>query len=196
MLIFFLSSDWTEWFRYSLLILSSALCVLFLIFFRDPERVPPTEERIILAPADGKIIKVEEETDEQYPGGRGILISIFMSVWNVHVNRAPITGRVTSKAYKKGKFVPAFKDEASRQNEQCGLVIENDGKSILIRQISGILARRIITYPGEGDDVRMGERIGMILFGSRLDIFMPLDCKIRVCCDEKTQAGKTILGVL
>ncbi len=195
-ILLLISPEWKAWTRFSLLFLNCALFILFLVFFRDPEREPPVGNGLVLAPADGRIIKVEERTDENIPGGRGVLISIFMSLWNVHVNRAPVTGKVTGREYRKGKFLPAFKDEASRQNEQCGLVIEKDGKSILVRQISGILARRIITYPAEGDLVRIGERIGIILFGSRLDVFLPPDCEVRVSCGEKTLAGETILGII
>jgi len=187
--------DWTSWARYTVILCGLGLVGIFLIFFRDPERVSPDDGDYVLAPADGRIIRIADETDEAFPEKR-ILISIFMSLWNVHVNRFPISGRVTKKDYKKGKFLPAFKDEAPHRNEQCSMIIENNGKSVLLRQISGILARRIITYPEEGDLVTRGERLGMILFGSRLDLLLPPDCEVRVSHGERTIAGQTIMGVL
>jgi phosphatidylserine decarboxylase len=190
-----ITRDWAPWARASALLFCVSLLILFLIFFRDPERTPPAEEGSILAPADGRIIRVSEATDEALPGETRILVSIFMSIWNVHVNRAPITGEVIRKWYRPGRFVPAFRDEASSQNEQCSLLIAQGDRSILLRQISGVIARRIITYPEEGDRVVRGERFGMILFGSRLDILLPVDSRIRVSVGEKTVAGQTVLGV-
>jgi phosphatidylserine decarboxylase len=187
--------DWTGWARYAVILCGFGLLGLFLVFFRDPERVPPDDGDYILAPADGRIIRIADETDEAFPEKR-ILISIFMSLWNVHVNRFPISGKVMKKDYKKGEFLPAFTNEAPRRNEQCSIIIENNGKSVLLRQISGILARRIITYPEEGDQVTRGERLGMILFGSRLDLLLPPGCEVRVSHGERTIAGQTIMGVL
>jgi len=194
-LTFVITLDWTSWARYPVIMCGLAQVVLFLTFFRDPERAPPVGKDCILAPADGKVVRIAEESDEAFPERRGVLISTFMSLWDVHVNRVPISGKVTKKVYRRGKFLPAFRDEASRQNEQCSLIIENEGRAVLLRQISGILARRIITYPEEGDLVMKGERLGMILFGSRLDLLLPPDCEVKVSHGERTIAGKTVMGV-
>jgi phosphatidylserine decarboxylase len=190
-----ITMDWTNWARYPVILSGVVLFLLFLQFFRDPERISPSESGLILAPADGRIIKVSEETDDVYPGKHGVLISIFMSLWNVHVNRVPFSGKVTRKNYQPGRFLPAFKNEASQQNEQCSLIIETDGQSVLLRQVSGILARRIITYPKEGDSVKRGERLGMILFGSRLDLIVPSETKVMISHGDKTIAGKTVVGI-
>jgi phosphatidylserine decarboxylase len=189
------TTNWPKWLRYPVVSSPILLLAMFITFFRDPERSPPGEEGLILAPADGKIIRVSEEVEDSLPGGRCILISIFMSIWNVHINRIPVSGEVIRREYRAGKFLPAYRDEASRRNEQCSLVIEHEDKTVILRQVAGILARRIITYPKEGDHVKRGERLGMVLFGSRLDLFIPMECKVKISCGEKTVAGKTIIGV-
>jgi len=191
-----LTEEWAAWVRYPSVLISCSLFLLFLIFFRDPKTNSVTTANQIISPADGVVIKIAEGTSEFFPGERGILISIFMSVWNVHINRVPMSGKVTRKVYRPGRFIPAFKDDAPDENEQCSLVIEGDGGKILVKQISGILARKIITYPEEGQMLEKGDRFGMILFGSRLDLFLPLDCEVQVSCGEKTLAGKTVLGEL
>ncbi len=192
----FLTRDWAGWARYSSILFSFSFLSLLLIFFRDPGRRSDTTGNQILSPADGKVIKVSEGTSELFPGERGTLVSIFMSVWNVHVNRVPMSGRVIRKIYRSGKYLPAFRDRAPDENEQCTLIIEGESVKILVKQVSGILARRIITYPEEGEIVKKGDRFGMILFGSRLDIFLPRKCNVMVSCGEKTVAGRTVLGVL
>lgn len=192
----FLTRDWAGWARYSSLLFSFSFLAILLIFFRDPGRRLDTTGNQIISPADGKVIKVSEGTNEFFPGERGTLVSIFMSIWNVHVNRVPMSGTVIRKVYRRGKYLPAFRDRATDENEQCTLIIEGEEAKILVKQVSGILARRIITYPEEGEIVKKGDRFGMILFGSRLDIFLPPKCNVLVSCGEKTVAGRTVLGVL
>ncbi len=192
----FLTRDWAGWARYSSLLFSFSFLAILLIFFRDPGRRLDTTGNQIISPADGKVIKVSEGTNEFFPGERGTLVSIFMSIWNVHVNRVPMSGTVIRKVYRRGKYLPAFRDSATDENEQCTLIIEGEEAKILVKQVSGILARRIITYPEEGEIVKKGDRFGMILFGSRLDIFLPPKCNVLVSCGEKTVAGRTVLGVL
>jgi len=192
----YVSLNWNEWGRYPIMLSGVLLLILFLTFFRDPERLPPPEEGLILAPADGRVIRVTEENDDSFPEKKGIRVAIFMSLWNVHVNRVPISGRVVRKTCTEGSFLPAFRDEASQRNEQCNLLIENGGRTILLRQICGLIARRIITYPEEGDQVTRGDRLGMILFGSRVELLLPIDCVVRVRSGQKTIAGQTVVGTL
>ena len=169
--------------------------ILFSVyFFRDPQRQIPAGDNIILSPADGKVIVIEEVDDQDFFKTRVKKISIFMSVFNVHVNRIPIDGRVTYFNYQKGKFHPAFKDDASYENEQTTIVIENEGTKILFKQIAGVVARRIVCHIREGWSVKQGERFGMIRFGSRLDIMLPLNVDLNVKLSQKVTAGETIIG--
>ncbi len=192
----FVTIDWSSWARYPLIVFFVLSFLLFLIFFRDPERNSTADPRSVLAPADGRVIQICETPDGAKPGSNGTLISIFMSLLNVHVNRIPISGKVIEKEYRPGRFIPAFKDEAPHQNEQCSLTIQNNGQSIQLKQVAGILARRIITYPEKGDTVVRGDRLGMILFGSRLDIVLPSGSRVMVSDGQKTVAGETVLGIL
>lgn len=178
-----------------ILALISVLVVLFSIyFFRDPERNIPSGDNLIVSPADGKIILIEKIEENKFFKARVQKISIFMSVVDVHVNRIPIDGRVTYFNYQKGKFYPAYKDDASYENEQTTIVIENDRIKILFKQIAGILARRIVCHIRERWKVKQGERLGMIKFGSRVDLFLPLEVKLSVKLNEKVMAGETVIG--
>ncbi len=172
------------------------LLSLFLaFFFRDPERKVPDGENLILSSADGKIISVKPFDNLEFVGEKGTLVSVFMSVFNVHVNRAPISGNVRYFKYNPGKFHPAFKDKASLENEQTELGLENEHGKIILKQIAGIIARRIVCKVKPGDLVKAGQRFGMVKFGSRVDLFLPENVEIKVKLKQKVKAGETIIGV-
>lgn len=166
-------------------------------FFRDPDRVTPTEADAVVSPADGKVIHVGLDTDSRFVSGKCQKISIFMSVFNVHVNRIPETGTIRRIAYHPGTFVNASLDKASKENEHNALFLETQqGKHICFVQIAGLIARRIISGLQVGDRVVRGQRFGMICFGSRLDVYLPEETKITVSVGQKVSAGMTILGYL
>ncbi len=166
-------------------------------FFRNPERVIPAGEDLLIAPADGKIIFVGEVQEDRYFKEQVTKVSIFMSVFNVHVNRVPCDGKVVAMYYNKGGFVNASYDKASESNEQSGILLETgSGTQILFVQIAGLIARRIVTYPVIGDLLQRGARYGLIRFGSRVDIYLPKNANVAVTLGERTVAGETILGTL
>ena len=173
------------------------LTLFSVYFFRDPERVVPAGDNLIVAPADGKIVFVGEVQEERYFKERVTKISIFMSVFNVHVNRAPCNGEILEMYYNKGKFLNASYDKASECNEQSGIFLKTDtGRRILFVQIAGFIARRIVTYPVVGEVVQRGARYGLIRFGSRVDIFFPQNTDVAVTLGEHVVAGETVLGIL
>jgi len=183
------------WTFLTLLLLGLTLFSVY--FFRNPERVVPAGEKLIVAPADGKIIYVGEASEDRYLHEQVTKISIFMNVFNVHVNRVPCSGRVVDMFYNQGEFLNASLDKASEQNEQAGILLETEsGQRLLFVQIAGLVARRIVTYPVVGDLLERGMRYGLIRFGSRVDIYLPRNCDIRVTLGEQTVAGETILGTL
>jgi phosphatidylserine decarboxylase len=172
------------------------LVVLFLVlnFFRDPERVVPQEPGVAVSPADGKVIKVETMPDP-LTGEDRTAICVFMNVFNVHVNRMPVAGRIARIAYFGGKFVNASFDKASTDNERNSLLIEDgDGKTWTMVQIAGLIARRIICWGEEGDTLGRGQRFGLIKFGSRVDLYIPTDYESVVRSGEKVFAGQTVLA--
>ena len=174
-----------------------ALAATFCIcgFFRDPDRVIPEEEGVVVSPADGKVIVADPVENSPYYDGKSIKISIFMSVFNVHVNRLPFNGKVKAINYFPGKFFSANLDKASQQNEHNAVTIEMDnGKPLCVVQIAGLIARRIICYVNPGDHLQRGQRFGLICFGSRLDIYLPTDIKLKVAVGDKVKAGTSILG--
>lgn len=165
-------------------------------FFRDPERAVPTDPRLVLAPADGKVI-VAGPAPVGNPLGEGASqVSIFLSVFDVHVNRAPIGGRISHVEYNEGQFLPAFQDKASLANEQNSVTIDDfdGGRSVTFKQIAGIIARRIVFKKKVGDAVAAGERVGMIKFGSRVDMFLPRDVRLRVKKGDRVVAGVSAVG--
>ena len=171
------------------------ITVFIVSFFRDPERYIPSGEDSIVSPADGKVIVVKRVTEGRILKAEAIQISIFMNVFNVHVNRVPASGRVSEVFYNPGKFFSADKDKASLENEQNALLIEaENGKKFAVNQIAGFIARRIVCYAKEGDAVEKGRRFGMIRFGSRLDVYLPVDCRANVKEGDKVKAGSTILA--
>jgi phosphatidylserine decarboxylase len=176
----------------------STLLTLFVIFFfRDPDRVSPPGEKAILSPADGKVIQVQPCIEERFLKGPAIKVSVFMSLFNVHVNRNPLAGRVVDSLYSPGKFVRADLNQASASNEQNALLVENaEGERLLVVQIAGLIARRIVCWVKKGERVERGQRFGLIEFGSRLDIYLPESTVLQVRLGQKALAGQTILGYL
>jgi phosphatidylserine decarboxylase len=177
-------------------ILGLLLTLFTVFFFRNPERNTPANENAVIAPADGTVIflgrVVEPHTSQEMEK-----ISIFMSVFNVHINRAPITGKVVDGFYTKGKFYDVRDERASFENEQQGLVIDTlSGLRLVVVQVAGLIARRIVCYAKNGDQLTRGRRYGLIRFGSRLDIYLPLGTDITASMGEKTVAGETVLGIL
>lgn len=175
----------------------SLLTVFVIGFFRDPERSVPEGGKAVLSPADGKIIRIDSLTEERFLKGPAVKVSIFMSVFNVHVNRIPLSGRIVETAYRPGKFVSANLDKASAANEQNALLLEAEGGTrILVVQIAGLIARRIVCRVGKGDAVERGRRFGLIRFGSRVDVYLPPGAKIQARLGQKAYGGQTILGYL
>lgn len=171
------------------------LTLFSVYFFRNPERLVPDDEALVVAPADGKIVFLGEVEEDRYLKGPALKISIFMSVFNVHVNRSPCSGKVVDMYYAKGSFLNASLDKASTQNEQAGIRLEAPGgQQILFVQIAGLIARRIVTYPVIGDTLEKGCRYGLIRFGSRVDIYLPTGTDVRVRLGDHTVAGETVLG--
>ncbi len=167
-------------------------------FFRDPERNSTVPDKAVLTPADGKIIRIQNIEDENNPLGEpAVKISIFMSVFNVHVNRIPIAGTIKDITYYPGKFFSANLDKASEQNESNRITLQTpDSRKIVFTQIAGLIARRIVCWVKDGDAMHTGQRFGLIRFGSRLDVFLPRDSQITAQLRQKVRAGKTIIGYL
>lgn len=185
-----------SWSLWLLAIVITLLALWVAYFFRDPERSGERGAHLVVAPADGKLIMITEVDEPAFIGGRATRLSIFMNVFNVHVNRYPIDGRVSYVHYNKGKFLNAAAEKSSLENEQSSVGIESGPNKILVRQIAGLIARRIVTYSKPGQQVMQGERMGLIRFGSRVDVFFPTDAKVRVTLGTLTTAGTTVLAEL
>ncbi|KAF0157732.1 MAG: Phosphatidylserine decarboxylase proenzyme [Syntrophaceae bacterium] len=180
-----------------LAVILAAVTVFILCFFRNPERNFQDEDKLVICPADGKIIKIEEVNVQGTITGRFKKISIFMNVFNVHVNRAPYDGTIGKISYHKGKFLSANLDKASAENERNEIMIcAKDGRAIWAVQIAGLIARRIVCWTRQGADIKKGERFGLIRFGSRVEVFLPSDSRVVVKLDDKVRAGQTPLGYL
>ena len=181
-----------------LIIIYAILGSLFLFclnFFRDPVRSIPSEKSIVVAPADGKVVKIEYINDSNI-GESSQLVSIFLNVFNVHVNRVPVDGLVESVERKQGRFLAAFNHIASDENEQVITIINNESGKYKIKQIAGLIARRILCYAKEGMKLNKGDRLGFIRFGSRTDIIMPKKITLKVEVGQKVIGGETIIGTL
>ena len=165
-------------------------------FFRDPERAGERGDSLVVAPADGRVLMITDVDEPSFVHGKVTRISIFMNIFNVHVNRYPIGGTVRYVHYNPGKFLNAAAEKSSLENEQMSVGLEANGRKVLVRQIAGLIARRIVTYSKEGDVARQGDRYGLIRFGSRVDIFVPAGSGIRVHVGETTSAGVTVLADL
>ena len=167
-------------------------------FFRDPDRQGDRGDRLVVSPADGRVVTITEVDEPAFVHGRARRISVFMNIFNVHVNRYPVSGTIAYVHYNPGLFLNAARDKASLENEQrsVGIVSAGSRSRILVRQIAGLIARRIVTYGHEGDDVSQGSRMGIIRFGSRVDVFLPLEASVRVTAGQAVQAGVTVLAEL
>jgi phosphatidylserine decarboxylase len=185
-----------SWGLWLLALVVTVIALWVAYFFRDPERTGERGPRIVVAPADGKLILITEVDEPAFIGGKALRLSIFMNIFNVHVNRYPIDGTVKYVHYNKGKFLNAAAEKSSLENEQSSVGIESGPYRILVRQIAGLIARRIVTYSKVGDAAKQGERMGMIRFGSRVDVFIPTDSKLRAALGTMTTAGTTILAEL
>lgn len=163
-------------------------------FFRDPVRHGPRGDRLVIAPADGKVVSVTEIDEPDFLGGRSRRVSVFMNVFDVHVNRYPVSGVIRLRDYRPGTFVNATLDKASAANERMSLGIETPRGKVLVRQIAGLVARRIVTDAPAGATVRQGERLGIIRFGSRVDTFLPLGVRVQVQEGQRTAAGETVIA--
>ena len=171
------------------------LAVFVLWFFRNPERTIPADPEVVVSPADGKVLSVEKLYEPRVLKTDTQRISIFMGLTDVHVNRIPYSGRILGVFYNPGKFFSAFKEKASLENEQRAVLLETDsGRRILFVQIAGLVARRIVTWVHEGDRVERGQRYGLIRFGSRMDVYLPVDGTITVRPGDRVSGGSTVLG--
>lgn len=183
--------SWGLWLLAFVLLLL-ALWVAY--FFRDPERTGQRGALLAVSPADGKLIMITEVDEPDFIKGRAIRLSIFMNVFNVHVNRYPVDGAVRYVHYNKGKFLNAAAEKSSLENEQMSVGLESGKRRILVRQIAGLIARRIVTYSKLGDTVKQGDRMGIIRFGSRVDVFLPVGSRLLAKLGDATVAGVTILA--
>src|SRR5271169_3234344 len=167
------------------------LALFVFSFFRDPERVIPSEPGAIVSPGDGRVVVV---TDEDYAGLPGKRISIFLAVWNVHVNRSPAAGIITRMEYRPGKFLAAMRERASVENEQNVFTLSTDAGEMVFKQIAGLIARRVVSWKKEGERVARGERIGLVRFGSRVDLWVPKEAEILVRTGESVKGGSSVLA--
>jgi phosphatidylserine decarboxylase len=179
-----------------LAVIGFLVTAFIVFFFRNPDRIIPSDPGSVISPADGVIIYLGD-AHEEHLGEDVLKISIFMSVFNVHINRMPVTGRIIDTFYKKGKFLDVRDTRATFENEQRGLILEADGGArLVVVQVAGLIARRIVCYPEKGDTVIKGTRYGLIRFGSRLDVYLPKKANLNVALGDKSVAGETILGYL
>ena len=169
----------------------SILAVFVLWFFRNPEPTVPTDEALVVAPGQGKVILIEDVEEPDFIQGAATKISIFLSVFDVHVQRAPVSGTVGYKVYRPGAYAVAWADKASEDNEQSSLGIVTEHGNVLVKQIAGLVARRIITDPDEGDDVTRGHRYGLIRFGSRVDLFLPPHWEVLCTVGDRVKVGSS-----
>jgi phosphatidylserine decarboxylase len=167
------------------------LALFIFSFFRDPERVIPAESGAVVSPGDGRVVVVTEEENAGRPGKR---VSIFLAVWNVHVNRAPATGTITKLEYRPGKFLAAMRERASVENEQNVFTLSTDTGEMVFRQIAGLIARRVVAWKKEGEKVARGERIGLVRFGSRVDVWVPKEAEILVKVGDNVKGGSSVLA--
>jgi len=176
--------------------LSLVLTFFMAFFFRDPDRIIPEGEGLFVSPADGKVIRIEDVAEKRYLNAEVKEISIFMSPLDVHVNRAPCDGKVVAVHYSPGKFMAAYKDDASVKNENIVMVIDSGKGKVLVRQVAGFVARRAVCRAKEGDVLKRGERYGLIKFSSRLDVYLPKDAEIKVNPGDRVKAGETVIAAM
>lgn len=174
--------------------LPAAITLFVLYFFRDPRRIPPSGEGLIISPADGRVVEIREVEDAAFPTGKAQRVSIFLSIFNVHVNRVPSPASVESVRYSAGKFRAAFHGKASEDNERNRLDLDTPGGPLAVTQIAGAIARRIVCDLAPGDHVQTGDRLGLIRFGSRVDLFLPLTATIKVCKGDRVRSASTVMA--
>ena len=194
-LCFFFSAS-MMWLCSIVFILTLALLLFLISFFRIPNRVLTINDNAIIAPADGKVVVIEETTDVEYFKDKRLQVSIFMSPANVHVNRNPVSGDVVYNQYHKGKFLVAWNPKSSTDNERHSVVIRTGDTEILVKQIAGALAKRIVNYLQVGQKVKQTEEMGFIKFGSRVDLLLPIGTEINVQLNQKVQGGVTVIATL
>ncbi|WP_281989531.1 phosphatidylserine decarboxylase family protein [Aquimarina aggregata] len=184
-----------EW-QIAILVLTLAFLVLILQFFRNPKRQTTIDENTVVAPVDGKVVVIEEVHEKEHFKDKRLQVSIFMSPINVHVTRHPIKGKVVFSKYHPGKYLVAWHPKASEENERTTVVVKNDNIEVLYRQIAGALAKRIVNYATEGEQVVQGSDSGFIKFGSRVDVYLPIGTKVNVTLNQKVRGGESVIATL
>lgn len=183
---------------YTILLFSILIFCVILNFFRRPTRKFTNEEEgTVVAPADGTVVVIEEVMENEYLMEKRLQISVFMSLFNAHINWIPCKGKITHVSHRKGRFMAAYLPKSSTENERSTIVIERDnGEKIVVRQIAGAMAKRIVTYAKEGEECRINQQLGFIKFGSRVDLFLPLDTEVKVELDQSVRGNTTVLALL
>ncbi len=194
--LFFYFSPSLPWLSWSVFLITFIFLLFIISFFRIPNRRLTINDGQIIAPADGKVVVIEETTDEEYFKDRRLQVSIFMSPANVHVNRNPLSGKVVYNKYHKGKYLVAWNPKSSTENERHSVVINKNGTEILVKQIAGAVAKRIVNYLQTGQEVKQGEELGFIKFGSRVDLLLPVGTKLNVQLNQVVQGGVTVIASL
>ncbi|MTI81051.1 MAG: phosphatidylserine decarboxylase family protein [Firmicutes bacterium] len=177
-------------------VIPAILFIFVAFFFRNPKRVIPKDKNTIISPADGVILSINEVQEDNYLKGKAIRVSIFLSVFNVHLNRSPVEGKVEYRLYRPGKFLPAFKSHASDINEKSFIGIKTGGLKVMVTQVTGFIARRIVCWVDVGDNLKKGEIFGLIKFGSCTEIFLPVESELMIKEKDKVRGGETIIGRL
>ena len=172
------------------------LAAFFLYFFRDPDRESPQDPALVLSPADGRVLVAGPADPKAAPPGEWKQISIFLSPMDVHVNRTPVSGRVTKVDFRRGKFLPAYHNDAAATNERSEIWVDHGGVPVVFRQLVGILARRVVTRVQPGAELHAGERVGLMKFGSRMDVFLPPTAELKVKVNEPVVGGVTVIALL
>ncbi len=182
---------------WAVFVAATAICGIVVWFFRNPKRVPPNDRHVVISPADGKVVEIEELAHDDYIGGPAIKIGIFLSLFNVHINRSPVAARVVGLKYRPGKYLNAMRPESARENEQVSVMLEElaTGRPMIVRQITGAVARRIVCWVKPDDELAMGEQFGMIKLGSRTELVVPHEQNVQLCVSigDKVSAGSTIM---
>lgn len=174
----------------------SIVTSVFLFFFRDPERYPPSDPSVVLAPADGRVLVAGKAEAGTAPSGEWLQIGIFLSLFDVHVNRVPVSGKVTRVDFRRGRALPAYRAEAAGSNESTEIWIDHHGQPVVFRQVVGVLARRVVCRLQPGRDVERGERFGVMKFGSRMDVFVPITTLLCVSVGDRVRGGETVIARL
>ncbi|WOI21736.1 phosphatidylserine decarboxylase family protein [Nonlabens ulvanivorans] len=187
--------DMPNWLSYTLIALGLVFLIIILQFFRNPKRATILDDKTIVSPVDGKVVVIEKVQENEYFKGERLMISVFMSPINVHVTRYPIGGKVSYSKYHPGKYLVAWHPKASEENERTTVVVDHkNGKQVMHRQIAGALAKRIVNYAVENNDVAQGSESGFIKFGSRVDVYLPIDTPVNVELNQKVKGGITVLA--